>query len=42
MMLHGLLADFHPTVLQLADAIAVRWIQQLLNPSSPDEVCTCP
>lgn len=38
-MLYGLLADFHPTVLQLADAVAVRWIQQLLNSSSPDEVC---
>lgn len=37
-ILHGLLAGCHPTIIQLADTVAARWIQQLLD-SPDDEVC---
>ena len=37
-ILYGLLAASHPTILQLADAVAVRWIQQLSEKPSQKEV----
>jgi hypothetical protein len=37
-ILHGLLVASHPTIQQLADTIAVRWIQQLSSTTSTNEV----
>ena len=37
-ILHGLLAGCHPTIFQLADTVAARWIEQLLEHTSTDEV----
>ena len=41
-LMYGLMAAAHPTVQELADNIAVRWIQQLAGHTSPNEVCTTP
>ena len=37
-LMYGLMASGHPTVVDLADSIAVRWIQQLSGQSSTNEV----
>ena len=37
-LMYGLMASGHPTVVDLVDSIAVRWIQQLSGQSSTNEV----
>jgi hypothetical protein len=37
-LMYGLMASGHPTVVDLADSIAVRWIQQLSGQSSTNEL----